>query len=190
MKVILAFLSLAAFGCVASAQSDAATQPKCTLTVAQAPAIRGFKLGMTVEQIKARFPNADVRRSDDFGSVYVDVDASSVPDVEKVNFDNVAYIRLGFLDERLVGISIRYQQSAYWQTVRQFVPIISAKYNLNGDWQSRDSSNSRLTCNGFEVDVHASNTSASFSIADSSIDETIRQRRTAKEEAARRAFKP
>lgn len=189
MKVILAILSLAAFGSVAIAQSNAATPPKCTLTVAQAPTIRGFKLGMTTEQIKARFPNVVIKKSNEFGYVDVEVDASSVLNAEKVNFDNVGNIRLAFLDERLVSIGIRYLPSAYWENVRQFVPLISAKYNLNGDWQSDDIS-SRLACNGFKVEVYASNTSASFSIAEPSINETIRQRRTAKEEAARRAFQP
>src|SRR6267142_743731 len=64
---VLLLLSLSS---VAFAQGNSQTAPaaKCTLALAQAPALRGLRLGMNQAQVLARFPGLSVDRADELGS--------------------------------------------------------------------------------------------------------------------------
>src|SRR5438445_11585624 len=70
MKLItLDLLLLLAFSSVAFGQGNSQKAPatKCTLTVTQAPELRGIRLGMKQAQVLARFPGLSMDRADELG---------------------------------------------------------------------------------------------------------------------------
>ena len=71
-------LALVLFIICATAQS-VAQETKCALTMGQSPEVRGLRLGMTLEQVKARFKIIEEEETDDFGVAKLQLDPS--PDV-------------------------------------------------------------------------------------------------------------
>ena len=59
-------LLLLTFSSVAFGQGTAPAA-KCTLALAQAPALRGLRLGMNQAQVLARFPGLSLDRADELG---------------------------------------------------------------------------------------------------------------------------
>lgn len=115
MKLTLLFLTL--FSC--SLLTNAQTAP-CPLTIDQAPAIRGFKLGQTVAEIDKRIPIrqlfikrkiADIHEYGEYGLVaLLTGDILIQPGIDRAKYPELlgVQIDLEFLDEKLVRIDARY----------------------------------------------------------------------------------
>jgi hypothetical protein len=72
---------------------------KCTLSLAQTPEIRGFRLGMNMEQVPARFPGLNIESANEIGStkielVFLDGTSPSLnpKDVTNARYDSKVYI--------------------------------------------------------------------------------------------------
>jgi hypothetical protein len=168
--LLLTFSSLAfgpgTSGPGTSGQGNSKTAPtKCTLALAQAPALRGLSLGMNQAQVLARFPGLSLDRADEFGLSklrlnFIDIDlypkgsskrgpgvqidlAAGAADgrsftVDGSKFPNlkgVRKIQLRFVDGRLSYVLLGYDDSFKWDGVDEFVQTVSKNLGLPDEWR-------------------------------------------------------
>jgi hypothetical protein len=162
----------------------ASAQPStCTLKIDQLPEsteLRGFRLGMTFEQAKARVPQIRLARPDEFGVAKISINPYFDPSFDKAIFADVRTISLDFLDGRLVSLWIGYEGSFKWQTLDAFIAGFSKALTLPSGWQPKRGGR-QLSCNGFTVLASMIAGSPSVYISEDAAQETIATRR---EEAA------
>jgi len=167
--LLVVFLTAA----IAAAQSTA-----CTLKIDQLPEsveLRGFRVGMTLEQAKAHVPQLQLARPDQFGVAKISINPYFDPSFNRTTFADVRTISLDFLDGRLVNVWIGYEQ-----TLDDFVAGISKALHLPPRWPPGRGGR-QLTCDGFSVFASLIAGSPSVRIIDDAAEETIATRR---EEAA------
>jgi outer membrane protein TolC len=136
-------------------------QPACTLNVAQAPAIGGFRLGMTLDEVQARFPASSIPAPNDIGITTLHLRGIQAPPGSA--FEGANNITVELLDNRLAYIRVSYPISNKWQSKDEFIASIAERLNIRGPWRSfydwenkniRDSEDLRdsaLECNGFRL---------------------------------------
>jgi hypothetical protein len=206
MKAVLLIAALAvstpaAYGQAAS--GDTAGQQECRLTLAQAPVIRGLRLGMTAEDVFEVFAgnrhdgqmNLELTKTTDrFGFSRLDVFISG-PSF-KPRFAGVNQVSFQFLDRRITSMWISYD-GPEWTGVDEFISRVSEALNLPGlsAWKSagevKNPSIKTLKCNGFQVRVSSyGGGQNSINLQDMSADRVLNERKAEAREKARREFKP
>jgi hypothetical protein len=196
MKKLLLVAIVLGSASVVPGQTPSTTAGDCKLTVAQAPALRGIRLGMTIDQTLAVFPGAqadsDVRARlarDYFGSQSAYVDPAKYESKEE--FGGVNFINLSFLDGRLTSFSISYK-GPEWRSDEQFAARVAESLSLPGvgSWKPIFSGLA-LACEGFRIGVSKAGTN-SISMNDLRVDvgKIVNDRAEVPKEQARRAFKP
>jgi hypothetical protein len=184
-------------------QSDSPPQP-CTLKLSQAPAVRGVKLGMTVDELFALFPGSsdslNIKQTlsaaegfPKFGDAYFGISPSSWGNKER--FAGINYYSLHTFDRRIIGLSVQYDgfpSGARWKSTDDLIQRFSDSLHLPGpkEW-GPDPNNpvKKLKCDGFEVTVSAGD-QASIYFYTSGWEGPKRERLAAFEEQKRREFKP
>jgi hypothetical protein len=175
-KTILLLLSVLCCGVSAWAQ-------QCSTTIAQladAPELRGFRLGMTPEQVRARVPQIQFGRPDEIGVAKTSINPSFDPRFDQASFVDVRTISFDFLDGKLTTLWIGFEGSFKWKTVDEFVTGISKSLNLPDGWPTKRGGR-QLRCDGFSVFVSMIAGGPSVRLTDEAADQTITARR---EEAA------
>ena len=160
----------------------AQTSP-CTLKIDQLPnaaELRGFHLGMTYEQVKARVAQIQFGEADQFGVAKTSINPSYDRSFDQASFADVRTISLDFLDGRLVDLWIGYENTFKWRTLDEFVNGMSKSLNLPAAWSAKRSGR-QLSCDGFSVYASLIAGSPGIRITDDPAQETIAARR---EEAA------
>ena len=147
-----------------------------------APELLGFNLGMTKEQIKARVPQARFGNADPFGVAKTTINPDFDPTIDKTKFEGVRSISLDLLDDRLTSIWIGFDDSFKVKTVDDFVKLISQSLQLTGNWSSYRSRGQQLRCADFQLLVTTVANAPSFRMLDVGAEDTIAERRQAKEE--------
>lgn len=168
---------------VLTAATASAQPPTCALKIDQLPEsveLRGFHVGMTFEQAKARVPQVQLARPDQFGLAKISINPYFDPSFDKTTFADVRTISLDFLDGRLVSLWIGYESTFKWQTLDAFVAGIGKSLNLPPAWPVKRGGR-QLTCDGFTVFASLIAGSPSIRISEDAAQETIATRR---EEAA------
>ncbi len=163
---------------IASAQ-----QSNCSAKIDQlpdAPELRGFHLGMTYDQVKARVPPIQFGRPDQFGVAKTSINPSFGPQFDKASFADVRTISLDFLDGKLVTLWIGYESTFKWQKLDEFVNGMSKSLNLPAAWPPKRGGQ-QLTCDGFSVLASVIAGSPGIRLTNEAAQETIANRR---EEAA------
>lgn len=166
-----------------TAAAASAQQLTCSLKIDQLPAaaeLRGFRLGMNHDQIKALVPQVRFGRADQFGVDKTSINPAYDPLIDKVAFADVRTISLDFLDGRLVSLWIGYEATFKWQTLEALVAGISKPLNLPAEW-SNTRGGRQMSCAGFSLFASMIAGSPSIRISDDAAQETIDTRR---EEAA------
>ena len=179
-------LLLLALGTVTTASAQ---QSSCSAKIDQlpdAPELRGFHLGMTYDQVKARVPQIQFGRADEFGVAKTSINPSFGPQFDKASFADVRTISLDFLDGKLVTVWIGYESTFKWQKLDEFVAGMSNSFNLPGAWSPKRGGQ-QLTCDGFSVFASVIAGSPSIRISDDAAQETIANRREAAAAAAEAA---
>lgn len=180
MKTILIVFTLL-FACVcASAQES-----QCTIKLASLPAapeLFGFKMGMTTEQVRARVPQVQFGRPDDFAVLKTSINPDFDPRINKASFEGVRTVSLDFLDVRLTSLWFGFDSTFKWHTVQEFVDGISKALNLPNAWKPWRIGGQQMYCADFQLTVNIVSEGPSFRILDQSAEETIAARRQAKEE--------
>ena len=167
--------------CLTAAASSQA-QP-CTLKSDQlpdAPELRGFRLGMTLEQVRARVPQIQFGRPNEIGVTKTSINPLYDQRFDKVRFADVRTISFDFLDGELTTFWIGYESTFKPQAIDEFVAGISRSLNLAATWSAKRGGQ-QLRCDGFTLFVSLIAGSPSIRLSDDAAEETIAARR---EEAA------
>jgi hypothetical protein len=175
--------------------SNASGAGECKLKLAQAPAIRGIRLGMSVEEVLAQIPGSEADSNllanlsrDYFGSRKVSVRPGSYS-TSKEKFAGINAIDLHFLDGRLLSFHVQYS-GPEWSSREQFAARVAEVLNLPNvaAWKEIPNGALALTCDGFEISTQPS----LIGMRDTRVDVTgvIHEREEVPKEKARRAFKP
>ena len=138
--------------------------------------MRGFHVGMTLEQAKAHVPQIQLARPDQFGVAKISINPYFDPSFDKTTFADVRTISLDFLDGRLVSLWIGYESTFKWQTLDAFVAGISKSLNLPAAWPVKRGGR-QITCDGFTVLASLIAGSPSIRISEDAAQETIATRR-------------
>ena len=164
------------------AQSASAQCTKKLAELPAAPELLGFRLGMTKEQIKARVPQTEFGRTDPFGVSKTTINPYFDPKIDKTKFEGVRSISLDLLDERLTSIWIGFDETFKVHTVEEFVKLISQSLQLPENWSSWKSRGQQLRCADFQLIVQTVAGGPSFRLLDAAAEDTVAERRQAKEE--------
>ena len=172
---------------------------ECKLKLSQAPAIRGIRLGMSVEQVLAQIPGSEADSNflaglsrDYFGSRSATVMPGSYA-TSKEKFAGINIITLTFLDGRLQSFFVRYN-GPEWRSKEQFVARVAEVFNLPGVGAWKASNNAlAVACDGFEISVQTfGGLDSGIGMKDTTVDfgKVVQDRVEVPKEKARRAFKP
>ena len=145
--------------------------------------LKGFQLGMTMEQIKAVAPQIVFGRIDSLGSSKTSISPAFDPNPDKSKFQDVRTISFELLDGRVVSLWIGYDTSFKWSTVPDFVTGISQSLSLPNAWTEK-SRGKQMMCTDFEITVSMIGQSPSLRIVDTVAAQTLAARRTAAAEEA------
>ena len=169
-----------------SAAIVAAQDNQCTAKLdrlPQAPELRGFRLGMTPEQVKARVPQVVFGRTDDLGVSKTSINPDFHPRIDKTNFEDVRTVSLEFLDGRVTSLWIGFETTFEWKSVDEFVKGISQVLGVPTEWSTKGRAQ-QLRCADFELSVSVIAGGPSLRILELAAEETIAARWQAKEDAA------
>jgi hypothetical protein len=158
-------------------------EANCTLKLAELPSVpelRGFRIGMTPEQIKARLPKLQLKPADEFGFTSLNVFPDYEPGIDKSAFDGVRTVSLDLLDGRVFSVWIGYNKTFKWQTVDEFVAGITTILKAPNSWRSKFRTR-LLDCSDFTVAVLPVGESPSIKITDSAAKAVLDKRQAAKE---------
>jgi hypothetical protein len=194
--VILAALVNSALG----QQSGVPATQKCSLTLAQSPAIRGLKLGMNVDEVLQQFPgtvdephvrNALSMADKEFGVARFGV--TTRPAASDSRFAGIYGLSFEFLDRRLSSIWVQYA-GPEWRNVDEFISRLSAPLNLPGpiSWEPANVVDQKtLKCAGFEIRAHVGGATVnSLLLRNPAVDQIVKDRQAEVKERARQAFRP
>jgi hypothetical protein len=168
------------------ATAASAQQPACSLKIDQLPdsaELRGFRLGMTYDQVKARVPQVKFGRADQFGVTKTSINPYFDPRIDKAGFADVRTISLDFLDGRLVTLWIGFESTFKWQTLDEFVAGMGKSLNLSAAWLPKRGGR-QLSCEGFSVYASLIAGGPGIRLTDDTAQETIATRREEAAEAA------
>jgi hypothetical protein len=189
MKYILAIVILIIAAATVSAQtSEAADKSPCALSAAQAPAIDGLKLGMTVEQVLARFPGSSdekniaterARAVEKLGAGTFTI----LPEKYSTNteFPGIASLIFKYIDGRVYGLRVGYNGMT-WKNVDEFIAKFSADSKLPADvsWEASpgmEMQQKALKCSDLEVTIFASSDVNYVELRDTASERLLKERR-------------
>jgi hypothetical protein len=158
---------------------------ECKVKLSQLPAaveLSGFRIGMTMDQVKARVPQVVFGRTDQFGTSKTSINPYFDPKIDKSGFADVRTVSLDFLDGRVTSIWIGYEPTFKWSNVDTFVKGISQALSLPPAWSPWKSQGQQLKCADFQVTVSLIARGPSFRLMDLASEEILTARRVAQEE--------
>lgn len=168
--------------------SACAASAQCTMKIAELPAapeLFGFRLGMSKEQIKLHVPQTKFGHTDDFGVAKTTINPHFDSTIDQTKFAGVRSISLDLLDERLTSLWIGYDEEFKARNVDEFVKLISQSLQLPAaGWSSWRSRGQQMRCADFQLIVQMVAGGPSLRVLDVAADETVAQRRHAKEQQA------
>lgn len=188
------------FTILLGASSAALAQDRCNIDLSIAPDIRGIKLGLKYEEVRAMFPKGIAftfaPKPDEVG-VIDSVDLTAFDFYEKgAKFKGVEKMSLVFADGKLVMIGVGYDRSADWPTVTSFAEQVSKSLALPQAWRAPDNADPKIArvmdCEGFRLIAVAPGPGVKtfVGLVDTTAEKLIKERRAAIEEKKRKAFKP
>jgi hypothetical protein len=171
---------------LAGASAASAQQPTCSLKIDQLPdsaELRGFRLAMTYDQVKARVPQVQFGPADQFGITKTSINPYFDPRIDKAGFADVRTISLDFLDGKLVTLWIGFESTFKWQSLDEFVAGMSKALNLPAAW-SPGRGGRQISCAGFSLFASLVAGGPDIRLTDEAAQETIDTRREEAAEAA------
>lgn len=208
MKRMILTLLLAGIFPLSVAAQTTSLQP-CALTPEQAPAIRGLRLGMSVEQLLMRFPgsreNHNVRSALEraqgaprFGVAPLYFQRTEYPVAFQEQFAGIDSISATLFDGRVAQLEIAYAsrdsqpRGPYWQSLDEFFAKLVEALSLPEAraWFRKHENATLLRCNGLEMEVMLNYGQGKIVLRGNPYHEIVRARWQADEERLRREFKP
>lgn len=170
-----------------SACSALTAQPsRCSLKLDQlkdAPELFGFRLGMTLDEVKARSSLIKFARPDKFGVIKTSISPHYDPQSDKAQFADVRTISFDFLDGKLVTLWIGFEESSKWPRPDEFVATLSKSLNVPAEWPQKRNGR-ELACDGFSLFASTIARGPSIRIMDEVAQSVIADRREKDAEAA------
>jgi hypothetical protein len=163
----------------------AGQESNCTVKLADLPLateLRGFRVGMTAEQVKARLPKVKLKSADEFGFTALNIFPDYEPGIDKTAFEGVRTVSLDMLDGRVFSVWVGYDKSFKWQTIDEFATGISTALKLPNSWRTKFRTR-LLDCADFTVVIIPVGESPSIKITDNAAKELLTRRQAAKDEA-------
>jgi hypothetical protein len=170
---------------LSSACAAIGQEARCMVKLADLPAaqeLRGFRIGMTTEQVRARLPKVQVKPADEFGLTSLNIFPDYEHGIDKTAFEGVRTISLDLLDGRVYTLWLGYDKTFKWQTIDEFATGIAASLKLPNTWRTKFRTR-LLDCADFTVAVIPVGDSPSIKIMDSAAKELLDKRQAAKEDA-------
>src|SRR3954447_4059801 len=167
-------------------QPSFAQQSNCSLKLdqlSQPPELKGFRLGMTTEQIKTAVPLVRLGAPDEFGVLKTSINPHFDPRFDKTAFADVRTISFDFLDGKMVTLWIGYEENFKWPALDDFIANFSKGLGVPGEWPVKRPGR-QLTCDGFSVFASIIAAGPSIRLTDEEAQNAIASRR---EEAAQAA---
>lgn len=123
-SLIVAWLLL--FGVFAAAQSG--QKPKLDL-----PVIRGFRLGMTTEEVQRTFNGVFVPASNENGETQYQFNTFTT---KSLDMSGLRFVSVKFLDGKIVAVWLEYDDSVDWKNkVDDFAKAVSDGLGIPNQWQ-------------------------------------------------------
>jgi Metal binding domain of Ada len=180
-RLSLILFLLSTFTSLVTAQDS-----KCAAKLAELPLIselRGFRLEMSLAEVKARVPQVVFGPTDALGVSKTSINPDYDPRIDKASFQDVRTVSLDFLDGRVTSLWIGYRETFKWKTADEFVKGISQALTLTNGWTTTRRGQ-QLRCADFELTVSMVAGAPSFRILDLPAEELLVARRQAKEDEA------
>jgi hypothetical protein len=179
-------------------------KPTCKSTMAQAPVIRGLRLGMTSDELFAAFPANERQEFDraqqlksaelppNYGHTIFQFDLSHY--ATKDRFTGISSFRFELFDGKVVVINAYYQNMPQFESNGQLMEIVTRQLGLPEykDWlgYSEYSSNPALVCDGFKFQAYMPGGSHfSIFLADPTFTKIVEDRKKADRARKREGFK-
>lgn len=200
-RTALAFFVLASITITGAGLSSHPTpQGRCNLTAADAPALRGIRLGMSTDQLLALFPASTKRqeiknalekaKAPDSEAVYLSFESA---DGNKDAFDGVAGISVGLYRGHTIDVSVQYVGHDL-RNIDEWIAKLSETLKLPSReaWQTGPSENPNkvLHCNGVEIEAAMQGGGGSVRIRNMEYQKFAEEQNRAAEEKKKRAYKP
>jgi hypothetical protein len=163
-----------------------AQQSPCSLKLDQlkdAPELFGFRLGMTLDEVKARSSLIKSGREDKFGIVKTSISPHYEPKFDKTEFADVRTISFDFLDGKLVTLWIGFEETSKWKRLDEFVATLSKSLNVPSEWPEKRNGR-QLACDGVSLFASIIARGPSIRITDDVAQSVIADRREKDAEAA------
>jgi S1-C subfamily serine protease len=133
----------------------------CTLKLTESPALRGFKLGMSLREVTARFRRFTMPETDSCGRLNLDFNeaqgALSGLALSPGEMTGISRLRLTFVDERLAYIRVTYSRESAVSNPQEFRATLSDSLALSGKWRVAGGGGDNwdqahvIGCEGFKV---------------------------------------
>lgn len=201
--------------------SQSLTSPsKCDLTLAQAPALRGFRLKQSLNDVLARFrgvqtseilsntpaaPKTNRSLLDVIFGTYYALTSQTPAAGHKLtenwneiladsrffsDFEGVSKLHLEFIEQQLIAIRVEYKNDIRWQTNDEFVAASATALGLSSQWKT----GSVLSCVGFTIQASSSFGPSTLELRDPNAEAAARQReeelKKREEDKRKSTFKP
>lgn len=191
--------------------------PKCDLKIAQAPELRGFRLGMPVNDLLNRFPGVKpidrsygTRPIVDYNSGQIRFElypvnyrgGYSTTPVENMttrsnintNFfqglEGIFQINLDFTDGHLTTLRIAYDDKIKWSSLEEFRARTAEALGLSDKWKAGN----LLSCDGFSIKADQTYPGMYIELKDVTTEQEFRKRqeeqKRSEEEKRKETFKP
>jgi hypothetical protein len=160
-------------------------QDKCVLTPDKLPAaaeLHGFRLGMTIEEVRSHVPPIVFGRIDPYGVSKTSINPSFDSRFDQASFAGVRTVSLIFLDGRLMELWIGYDGSFKWQKFDEFVSGMSKSLSLPNAWQAK-ARGQQINCEGLQIVAGMLAGSPSLRLTDTTGEKTLTSRRQAAADA-------
>lgn len=184
-------------------------QSVCALRLAESPMLRGFRLGMSLREVTARFRKFTMPETNSCGRLNLEFTEGRGTlknlALKPEELVGVSRVRLTFVDERLAYLRVTYTSESGFSTLSEFRSALSSSLSLPSKWRVTGGGDNWdqayvIGCDGFKVMegylagpyVELHDVEALRTLLQRKVDEEGKERREAEQERERRRreFKP
>ncbi|HVG38003.1 MAG TPA: hypothetical protein VM870_01880 [Pyrinomonadaceae bacterium] len=123
-----------------------------TASVKQPPELWGFRLGLTIDEVKHNYPTIALGRTDEFGITPGSI-TTSVNSPYQNNLAGVDHVVLAFVDGRLAHYSASLDGGVFYSNIDEYAARMSRSLDLPHAWRPSDKLRGALMLHepGFEI---------------------------------------
>lgn len=144
---------------VQGGKEEASGPALCMIGLQQSPKLHGFRLGMSLREVLARFKGFSLPPTDQCGQLTLRFNAAYGTLNEYVlrpqEFEGISSIHLAFVDGRLAFAQIFYHKSP-WKNLDEYLAQVSTLLHLSSKWRPAAAGGNwtkahGISCDGFKV---------------------------------------